>query len=195
MNATHILLYGLPIELFEYILKNLSSNDIVILEKTSKVICQKVSNSFYRVLQRKIKDLTVYDDKLLKEAWKYKSLAYLSMSVDIGIQNDNDTLLIGENYVIGCPMEKQEDILPRLENMDSIVLSDSRIKSFSFGITALINTTNLFIGNNLLEGEIPESIGNLCNLSHLNLSNNKLTGGIPESFVNLRNITHLYIFF
>ncbi|MED6131597.1 hypothetical protein PIB30_011200, partial [Stylosanthes scabra] len=45
--------------------------------------------------------------------------------------------------------------------------------------------------NKLLEGEIPQVIGELDSLKVLNLSHNRLTGTIPECLGNLRNLEWL----
>ncbi|KAK8589488.1 hypothetical protein V6N12_023883 [Hibiscus sabdariffa] len=44
---------------------------------------------------------------------------------------------------------------------------------------------------NRLDGEIPESIGNLKELKLLNFSNNNLVGGIPKAIANLTNLEAL----
>ena len=50
----------------------------------------------------------------------------------------------------------------------------------------------LFLGDNELDGEIPEEIGEPPGLSVIGLANNNLEGEIPESFANL-SLTALYI--
>jgi len=49
-----------------------------------------------------------------------------------------------------------------------------------------VTRINLFRNN--LEGNIPESIGELKNLTHLNLAFNSLTGLLPKDIVNLSNL-------
>jgi len=46
----------------------------------------------------------------------------------------------------------------------------------------------LLLYSNQLEGEIPESIGNLMNLTNLNLHSNQLSGEIPQNICELSNI-------
>jgi Leucine-rich repeat (LRR) protein len=55
------------------------------------------------------------------------------------------------------------------------------------------NTTELYLGNSGLTGEIPPEIGNLTNLTWLNLSNNQLTGSIPSEIGNLTNLNVFYL--
>ena len=47
------------------------------------------------------------------------------------------------------------------------------------------NTTELYLLNSGLTGEIPPEIGNLTNLEKLCLSRNQLSGEIPESICDL----------
>jgi hypothetical protein len=44
---------------------------------------------------------------------------------------------------------------------------------------------SLDLGNNFLDGQIPDTIGNIHTLQELRLNNNLLRGGIPISFGNL----------
>ena len=53
------------------------------------------------------------------------------------------------------------------------------------------NTTELYLLNSGLKGEIPSEIGNLTNLTFLDLQNNQLTGSIPPEIGNLTNLTSL----
>jgi Leucine-rich repeat (LRR) protein len=46
----------------------------------------------------------------------------------------------------------------------------------------------LYLHNNYLTGEMPESIGDLINLTYLNISENQLEGVIPEGICNLSNL-------
>ncbi|XBI62934.1 hypothetical protein VPH35_043446 [Triticum aestivum] len=57
-------------------------------------------------------------------------------------------------------------------------------------------STNLIIlglANNMLQGNIPEGIGNLVNLQYLHLEDNLLHGKIPESIGNLAILGELYL--
>mgnify|MGYP001182920453 CR=1 FL=1 len=47
------------------------------------------------------------------------------------------------------------------------------------------NTTELYLLNSGLTGEIPPEMGNLTNLTFLDLHNNQLTGEIPVSICDL----------
>ena len=51
--------------------------------------------------------------------------------------------------------------------------------------------TKLLLSENLLSGEIPESLGRLGSLTVLNLLGNRLSGKIPQSLDNLTNLTEL----
>ena len=53
------------------------------------------------------------------------------------------------------------------------------------------NTTELYLLNSGLTGEIPPEIGNLTNLTFLDLHNNQLIGTIPPEIGNLTNLTEL----
>jgi Leucine-rich repeat (LRR) protein len=55
------------------------------------------------------------------------------------------------------------------------------------------NTTELYLLNSGLTGEIPPEIGNLTNLTFLDLHNNQLIGTIPPEIGNLTNLTYLYL--
>ena len=58
-------------------------------------------------------------------------------------------------------------------------------------ISNLTNLWGLDLSGNQLTGTIPESISNLTNLGYLYLSGNQLTGTIPESISNLTNLEYL----
>ena len=53
------------------------------------------------------------------------------------------------------------------------------------------NTTELYLLNSGLRGEIPPEIGNLTNLTFLDLHNNQLIGTIPPEIGNLTKLTSL----
>jgi len=57
----------------------------------------------------------------------------------------------------------------------------------------LTNLTELYLSDNQLTGEIPESVGDLTSLTTLNLLDNQLTGEIPESVGDLTSLTKLYL--
>ncbi|KAG7532672.1 Protein kinase domain [Arabidopsis thaliana x Arabidopsis arenosa] len=50
------------------------------------------------------------------------------------------------------------------------------------------NLSKLFMGGNRFTGKIPESIGNLTGLTLLNMSDNSLTGEIPQEIRNLKGL-------
>ena len=55
------------------------------------------------------------------------------------------------------------------------------------------NTTELYLLNSGLRGEIPPEIGNLTNLTFLDLHNNQLIGTIPPEIGNLTKLNYLGI--
>ena len=55
------------------------------------------------------------------------------------------------------------------------------------------NTTELYLLNSGLTGDIPSEIGNLTNLTYLKLRDNQLIGSIPPEIGNLSNLTGLYL--
>ncbi|MED6125695.1 hypothetical protein PIB30_071097, partial [Stylosanthes scabra] len=58
-------------------------------------------------------------------------------------------------------------------------------------VKILITFTTIDLSNNLLEGEIPQVIGQLDSLIGLNLSHNRITGTIPQCLGKLRNLEWL----
>ncbi len=65
-----------------------------------------------------------------------------------------------------------------------------------YGISCDQNqVTFIYLPENNLCGEIPESIGNLSNLSYLRLNTNQLSGNIPVSIGNLSEITAIIFYF
>ena len=57
--------------------------------------------------------------------------------------------------------------------------------------TVLIALIIRELGNNLLSGKIPESIGNLTNLESLDLESNDISGDFPCSVTKLKNLKFL----
>tara|TARA_X000000950_G_scaffold137225_1_gene170511 strand:- start:525 stop:947 length:423 start_codon:yes stop_codon:yes gene_type:complete len=55
------------------------------------------------------------------------------------------------------------------------------------------NTTELYLLNSGLTGEIPPEIGNLTKLTSLRLDDNQLTGEIPSEIGNLNNLNFLFL--
>ena len=62
------------------------------------------------------------------------------------------------------------------------------------GVSCYIgNVTQLYLGNNHLNGTIPASLGSLTQLNMLLLQNNNLSGTLPDSLSSLTGVTSLYI--
>lgn len=89
--------------------------------------------------------------------------------------------------------------LGKLSNLSYLNLGENRLEasdnnSWEF-LHSLRNCSYLqafSLSQNLLEGHIPNSIGNLSsNLQYLILSGNKLSGIVPPSIGNLQNLTWL----
>jgi len=69
---------------------------------------------------------------------------------------------------------------------DSVVVI---VKGLSMELTRVLTTfTTIDLSNNLFDGEITQTIGELNSLKGLNLSNNGITGTIPQSLGHLRNL-------
>ncbi len=64
-----------------------------------------------------------------------------------------------------------------------------------YGVTVVNGRVNkIHLGNNNLEGNIPNQIGDLTGLTDLNLWRNKLFGNIPASIGNLTNLISLFLY-
>ncbi len=86
------------------------------------------------------------------------------------------------------------DEIGNLANLETLLLSQNKLKSIPNSIKNLGNLKILEVRGNNLEGEINTGIGELANLEMLDLSNNNLEGKIPESFGNLTKLTTLKLF-
>ncbi|CAL5394625.1 unnamed protein product [Camellia sinensis] len=53
--------------------------------------------------------------------------------------------------------------------------------------------TNLYLFGNNLNGQIPDSLGNMSQLTNLDLSGNNLNGQIPDSLGNMSQLTSFYL--
>lgn len=51
----------------------------------------------------------------------------------------------------------------------------------------------LDLQDNGLEGQLPESIGNLTQLKYINVKQNYLSGELPSSIGNMKSLTHLFL--
>ena len=74
--------------------------------------------------------------------------------------------------------------LVRFENRVLILLPHTPLMTFSL----MLHSESLGLHNNGLEGTIPSRLTALTDLALLYLDNNRLTGNIPESIGNLSNI-------
>ena len=90
--------------------------------------------------------------------------------------------------------EKLKAILPcigELINLKNLYLGDNQLTELPEAIGKLINLNYLDLGKNQL-AELPEVIGKLTNLDYFRLSNNPLVE-LPESIGGLINLRHLYL--
>ncbi|KAL9689695.1 hypothetical protein QQ045_010084 [Rhodiola kirilowii] len=89
------------------------------------------------------------------------------------------------------------DSFPELVNLETLDLSSNNISgpvpSALCENRSNSNLKEIFLQNNLLTGEIPETIGNCANLNSLDLSFNYLTGTIPGSLGSLSKLRDLII--
>uniref|UniRef100_A0A7N0U1Z0 non-specific serine/threonine protein kinase n=1 Tax=Kalanchoe fedtschenkoi TaxID=63787 RepID=A0A7N0U1Z0_KALFE len=91
------------------------------------------------------------------------------------------------------------DSLPELTKLESLDLSSNNISgSVPSGLCQNLSSNGLkelYLQNNVLAGNIPESIGSCSNLVSLDLSFNYLTGTIPASLGSLSKLRDLIIWF
>jgi len=107
---------------------------------------------------------------------------------DDGICDDVDDC-IGNNYDdCGVCDGNNEDFIDDCGNCEGQELEWVELWGECYNIE---DTTNLYLDNNQLSGEIPSSIGNLTNLTSLTLNSNQLTGEMPPEIGNLTNLINL----
>ncbi|XP_007214150.2 probable leucine-rich repeat receptor-like protein kinase At1g35710 [Prunus persica] len=70
---------------------------------------------------------------------------------------------------------------------------DGGIQDLLGGLTSCLNTNleSLDLSSNMLQRELPASLGMLHNLQYFSLYNNEMNGSIPESLGQLSQLTHL----
>ncbi|XP_022978851.1 probable LRR receptor-like serine/threonine-protein kinase At1g53430 [Cucurbita maxima] len=86
--------------------------------------------------------------------------------------------------------------ISQLKNLTQLRISDLKGSFISFpNLTDLINMEELVLRNCLINGSIPQYIGEMNKLSTLDLSFNHLTGPIPATFQNLikRKIDFMFL--
>ncbi|XP_042401703.1 putative receptor-like protein kinase At3g47110 [Zingiber officinale] len=92
--------------------------------------------------------------------------------------------------------EIPDEYRSRLPELLGLFLSSNNLSGAipafgSNGSSSLV--TSIFLSNNSLTEQIPESLGNLTSLTLLYLSRNHLVGHIPPSLGNCMNLTHVYV--
>ena len=75
--------------------------------------------------------------------------------------------------------------------LDNYGLNGSLPSSVDWYSSLSTSLNSLELYNNFLQGQIPQSIGNLTLLTYLRLDNNQLTGPLPDSLGNLRLLIEL----
>jgi len=104
---------------------------------------------------------------------------------------------VGEQDLCSCGFDDDDMVYLwgncySIEYTTEIYLSNSGLTGeIPSEIGNLTNLTYLFLSSNQLTGSIPPEIGNLTNLTFLSLSSNELTGEIPPEIGNLTNLTYL----
>ncbi|VAI90110.1 unnamed protein product [Triticum turgidum subsp. durum] len=89
-----------------------------------------------------------------------------------------------------------------LKSLSVLTIAENHIRakqdadwSFLVGLSNSNNLRVLDLGDNMLEGEIPSSVGTLSkNLEYLNMGDNSITGKIPEVVANLTNLHTLILY-
>ncbi|KAM3192315.1 hypothetical protein ACQJBY_069504 [Aegilops geniculata] len=89
----------------------------------------------------------------------------------------------------------------RLRGLSVLTIAENHIRATQDAdwgfVSSLSNCSNLQVldlGGNMLEGEIPSSVGTLStNLEFLNMQDNSITGKIPEVVANLTNLHALFL--
>ncbi|WP_420316915.1 leucine-rich repeat domain-containing protein [Ekhidna sp.] len=98
--------------------------------------------------------------------------------------------------ITGCNL--QGDLPSELSNLtklETLELWSNRLTGQIPDISTLTNLTELNLNFNLLEGPIPQGIGNLVNLTKLDLAQNNLSGDIPSEIGNLTALELLNLSF
>ncbi|CAN1278017.1 Receptor-like protein EIX2 [Linum perenne] len=93
------------------------------------------------------------------------------------------------------------EIRPSLLQLESLQHLDLSLDDFndvpfpsflgSFRSLEYLNLSTLSLDNNLLQGPIPDSLGNLQNLTNLGISYNQLNGTLPDTFGKLSQLSFL----
>ncbi|KAK3231278.1 hypothetical protein Dsin_003159 [Dipteronia sinensis] len=123
----------------------------------------------------------------------------LSGSVPPGLENLVELLMynVGFNQIVSSGNEGLK-FITRLTNntrLRFLAIGDNLLEGvIPDSIGNLSNSlTNLYMGGNYIHGRIPASISHLNNLALLNLSNNYLSGEIPREIGQLVEMQELYL--
>ncbi|KAI8913642.1 leucine rich repeat protein, partial [Gorgonomyces haynaldii] len=77
-----------------------------------------------------------------------------------------------------------------LKSLESLSIDSSKFAQFPEIVTAL-PLLNLTLQSNTMNGQIPQSIGNMASLVQLNLQDNQLSGPLPIEIGRLINLESL----
>ncbi|MCR5573403.1 MAG: leucine-rich repeat domain-containing protein [Bacteroidaceae bacterium] len=97
-------------------------------------------------------------------------------------------LYLNNNQISSVPEE-----IKNLSKLEELYLSGNSLTAFPEGVLGLTNLIAVDLGNNQIEGTIPEALGNMATLTWVSLSYNNFTGTVPRGFFQNQNLEDLYV--